>query len=458
MKFCSKPFDFLYIMPEGNVKLCAWSDYILGNILENSIEELWNGEMAERFRESIIDGSFFYCKCESCPYLSMGTLEDMDEEKRRQIYTQSPYPNELSLAYDLTCNHKCPSCRSEMYCASDEQKDILQKITDKVAPYLPKLKKLITNGSGEVFASRYIMKLLESLHPENEDFKLIIETNGGLFNQANWKRIQHLEGYYIKVNVTPNSYREGTYGYLAGGQCAQLEELKDNMQFIAELRDNEKINYLQINFVVQECNYQEVPEFIQISLERYHADEVALKPLNWWFSMTEEVYWFKDILNPLHPYHQDYLRMMKNSWLKHPKVTDWSGGKLHLPRKHPAYRNKMYFELMCKLLEGGEPREKLASYMKNRNIDRIDIYGAGRLGEQVFRLLDNTQVKVEKFIDKFAKGECCGKRINSLYGESHNEVPAIVVTPVHDFKMIKNELIREGYTGKIINFSDVVDS
>ena len=37
----------------GDVRMCGWTQYVIGNLLENSIEELWHGEKAEKFRNLI---------------------------------------------------------------------------------------------------------------------------------------------------------------------------------------------------------------------------------------------------------------------------------------------------------------------------------------------------------------------------------------------------------------------
>jgi len=49
--FCSGLFSALYILPDGQVTICEqlyWNkDFIVGNILNNSIQEVWNSEKAK---------------------------------------------------------------------------------------------------------------------------------------------------------------------------------------------------------------------------------------------------------------------------------------------------------------------------------------------------------------------------------------------------------------------------
>lgn len=60
--FCSGLFSSLYILPDGQVTMCEqlyWNkDFIIGNIMENSVQEVWNSPKAK---------SLFYIKQEDIP-------------------------------------------------------------------------------------------------------------------------------------------------------------------------------------------------------------------------------------------------------------------------------------------------------------------------------------------------------------------------------------------------------
>ena len=72
--FCSGLFSSLYILPDGNVTMCEqlyWNkDFIVGNVLSQSLEEVWNSQKANSLffirREDIPDDSL----CHSCPYFN----------------------------------------------------------------------------------------------------------------------------------------------------------------------------------------------------------------------------------------------------------------------------------------------------------------------------------------------------------------------------------------------------
>jgi radical SAM protein with 4Fe4S-binding SPASM domain len=63
---CYAPFHGVVIKPNGDVKFCPdeWiDDYIIGNIREDSFEQIWNNKSARNFRSVILwKKSFFGCK------------------------------------------------------------------------------------------------------------------------------------------------------------------------------------------------------------------------------------------------------------------------------------------------------------------------------------------------------------------------------------------------------------
>jgi radical SAM protein with 4Fe4S-binding SPASM domain len=65
-KGCRAAFRGALVKPNGEVRSCPdeWTDgYVLGNIREQSFEDVWNGEKARRFRSVLLrKGSFTGCK------------------------------------------------------------------------------------------------------------------------------------------------------------------------------------------------------------------------------------------------------------------------------------------------------------------------------------------------------------------------------------------------------------
>ncbi len=58
-QICTRPFEWFEVPPDGSVFLCcpAWLKRSIGNLLQQSIYEIWNGPVAQEIRKSIFNGS-----------------------------------------------------------------------------------------------------------------------------------------------------------------------------------------------------------------------------------------------------------------------------------------------------------------------------------------------------------------------------------------------------------------
>ena len=68
-KVCRRGLNDIWINEaDGRVRMCGWTNFFIGNLTENTIEEIWNGELANEFRKSMLDGSYMYCNHSKCPH------------------------------------------------------------------------------------------------------------------------------------------------------------------------------------------------------------------------------------------------------------------------------------------------------------------------------------------------------------------------------------------------------
>ncbi len=59
-KKCSSPWSNLEIRPNGDATFCPdFPDYIVGNIVEEPFEKIWNGEKAKKFRRLLVEKGLF---------------------------------------------------------------------------------------------------------------------------------------------------------------------------------------------------------------------------------------------------------------------------------------------------------------------------------------------------------------------------------------------------------------
>lgn len=400
-KICQRGYEMVQVCRDnGTVRPCGWVSVTdIGNLSENSMEEIMHGEKAEDFRQSLLDGSFRYCDPDSCPFLANNKLQEVE-------YQGVPdYPKEIYLAYDHTCNYNCTSCRKgdNLLFGKTQNRDF-EKIEKEIQKFINKVSTISANGLGELFATPSIMKVLADWKPECENPSVILETNGSLFNKENWKKIENLGQYYLDVIVTVMSFEDAAYKLLSGVNY-DTTKIVENLSFISELRQKGIINHFEIATVFQERNFRTLPEFARRSIEEFKADRVRLRPFFQLGADTPENEWFYDIRNEYHPYYKEFEEIMKDPIFNHPKVFHWSGHDMPAPRRHPGERNFQNYDILKRLFWDDNFTLKLSKYMEEENLQKIAVYGLGGIGKAVVSLLDAGGIQTGTLID-IHSGEC----------------------------------------------------
>lgn len=338
MKYCPRVYNYLYLdNPEGDIWLCPWmrpGQACIGNLLQSDIDTCYNSERARELRESIKDQSFRFCRGEACPHLQNNDLEEISLQEYERRERETYFPTEINMAYDFVCNQHCETCRKEVYIPPENYAQQMKTIQKKNVLCLNQASHISASGHGDPFASKYMMDVLEGVRSDSCALNILLETNGVFFDEEHWERIKHFEKYNFEVVVTTNSLEQFTYEHLSCG--GNYNKIMHNLSFISELRKHDRIKHLAHSFVIQDRNFREIPSFIERSFRDYCFDSVVLKPVYQWGTMDDDVYWYKDVLNPMHPYHEEYLEILKHPALKDPRVYNFGGETSHEARPFPG--------------------------------------------------------------------------------------------------------------------------
>lgn len=69
--YCELPFIQMLIERNGDVRACCYNEEILGNIADNSVKDIWHGDLFSKLRQSIKEGRYdFGCRQNNCPILA----------------------------------------------------------------------------------------------------------------------------------------------------------------------------------------------------------------------------------------------------------------------------------------------------------------------------------------------------------------------------------------------------
>ena len=465
MRTCRKCFEYAYVFVGGGVRICPWNGIVIGDLLKNTLKEIWHSEKADEIRKAFMRGELLGCSEQYCPDCinHSGAMEIAPEEMQRLYNGLSETPELISLAYDERCNHACPSCRHHFFAASEDYMDKLARITKNIEPYLPKVRHIATNGIGDLFVSTEIVDMLSRLQPERPDFSMFLETNGVLFKK-NWKKIEHLSKYPITVSVTPNSFDRETYRYLAGAD--DLERFEESMQFISDKKHEGKIARIRLIMVIQDSNFRQIPQFIQKGID-YDADDIVLRPIYKWFGMQEDELLYKNVLNPCHPYYKEYLEIIKNPICKDKRVFNWGFNVEQEPIPFPTLAMQRDYQRLSGLV--GERNEDscactLPEAMQKdidaqlQTTESIYLYGAGHIARALIPLL---QKQYGNLLKGCLVSTACGNQ-NELLGLPVQEVGActgpkdrtlvVTATEIPYYQKEMNQTLADMGFEKVVNF------
>ncbi len=344
---CLKPFTNFEVWRTGEVFVCcgAWVPASIGNVFEQSAEEIWNSPVAKELRRSVLDGDYKYCS-RSCMLIGNRLLmkkSDIlndDLEKYRDlwglmVYKRAPHalkdivkyiennetkmlegPRFVNLAHDFTCNLSCPSCRLEKRIADSEHEKKLDMVRDRVMlSLLPHIHELLIAGDGEPFASKHYRSILTDLNKKKfPNLYLSVLTNGVLFTEHEWKRFENIHDLLYSVSVSVDAATLETYNVLRRG--GDWKKLIQNLEFLAGLHQEGKLPYFDLNFVVQEKNFREMKEFVELG-RRLCVDKVRFVMLrNDSLTFSPEEFMNANVFAPGNPHYHELLEILEDPIFK----------------------------------------------------------------------------------------------------------------------------------------------
>ena len=337
--FCSKPFSWFEVSRgpggEGDTYVCcpAWLSKPIGNLLHDSVENVWNSKAAADIRRSILDGSFEYCSQTLCPYLQTQNgpvrpaAEVTDPRMRRAIDENLqvlPWgPLEINASHDRSCNLSCPSCRTKVIMEHDRRDDILSVQKKLKEGALKDAKLLYVTGSGDPFGSPFLREFLQTLDrsqmPALETIHL--QTNGLLWTKRMWQTIpENIQALVRETQISIDAASPGTYAINRRG--GDFNRLLENLDFIASELRPRPLQRFGISMVVQANNFHEMADFVRMG-KRFGVDYASFHAIVNWGTYSKDEYRARAIQLPEHPGHRDFLAGLNDPIFDDP-IVGWA--------------------------------------------------------------------------------------------------------------------------------------
>ena len=316
---CVVPFIYMEIHSKHVYGCCpSWMPQPYGTT--DKLDEVWNGEIATKTRESVLDGSYSYCDKNKCPHLSqLINLNYPTENFIQKSNFKDKYngPNRLNLCFDRSCNLSCPSCRNEFIIAKDEEIESIDNIMNSISKTFKNTASMIyISGSSEPFASKTFKKFLKNVNLElfPNIHNIHIHTNGLLLDEKMWNQIENSHKYIKTIEVSIDAATKETYEKIRRG--GNWEKLIENLKFISSIPT---IGGKWYSFVVQDTNYKEMKMFYDLISDLPHSNRnynIYFGKIANWGTYTDEEYLVKQIWNEKHENFQDFLKELAKVAIK----------------------------------------------------------------------------------------------------------------------------------------------
>jgi hypothetical protein len=314
---CTAPFSYTEVYDDRQFLCCpSWLPIDVND--NQGIVSSFNSSKAQEVRESILDGSFKYCNEIECPYLARLKSNKIPSnfipktDENVHYYKNLKHPSVVNFCFDRSCNFQCPSCRNELinYVGQDRKSvDLkLKEVEEEISPYV---KRLYLSGTADPFFSSSFRKFLLNL--DKKKFTKLqtihLHTNASLWTEKLWNKLSNIHKFVNSCEISIDAATKDTYENKTriGGNW---EILHQNLKFITLIPT---IKYYTFSFVVQDNNYKEMYDFY-FMIENYmklRDDkvkwEVKTNIITNWGTYSEEEFELKDVSNPNHLEHQDFL-------------------------------------------------------------------------------------------------------------------------------------------------------
>jgi len=295
----------------------------------------WNGPQALGLRESILDGSYKFCRREICKtdYYPIHELHALTQdhgefvlternlEAIREIEPRMPDgPTALTVLSDPRCNLACASCRPGKITSTSAEIEARIEMGERVIQaHKNNLFRLRIAGDGEPLFSPYMRKLIASINAQDFPRLKILElhSNGLLLDAKNLENLLPGSSFINRLSISIDAGSEGTYQKVRGGDWKRLIE---NLQWAGKERKNGRFQSLALLFVYRKENFRNMPDFVALA-KKVHADEVHFSPLLRWERMAIENYAGEAVHLPGNDHYQEFMRLKS-------KVTSETGVKV----------------------------------------------------------------------------------------------------------------------------------
>jgi len=243
----------------------------LGDLNEHSFKEVFFGEKAQSFRDTLAKGKLPISTCAHC-----GDLRRIKKSKLHEIKPRLPYRGML-LENTVRCNIDCIGCDRIQAAGLRKTKlmelDKLEKMADLVKEL--GLQQLFYLNLGEPFLSPNIGKEMPMLREKNPDCRIVISSNAIILNtDAKREAAMYSSHIYFSIHGIDDAMLKK---YEKGGNFAKAYE---NLKAIVAYRDARGLKRPILEWKYLLFNWNDKRWMIERAIEM--AKEAKVDAISFW--------------------------------------------------------------------------------------------------------------------------------------------------------------------------------
>ncbi len=280
-RYCAYPWQAMTFLSDGTA-VCACIDAArtnpLGNIRDQSVEQIWNGDAYAGLRGAILNDIDDVPICRGCP--NRIAQPPADTESLRGL----PRPRALYIESVAACNLKCPGCDREAIEGNRDGRLVLDwdsycKIIDGLSPTLEYME---FHLGGENFMHKQWGRMLRYAKEHNPGVFILTSTNGHYFRTE--KERQELldcgiDGVIFSIDgATPTSYAK----YRVGGD---FDHVIESLRAILRMRRAQGRTRPLTAWRYILFKWNDSPE--EMDLARRMAKEIGVDYLAWHLNIAD---------------------------------------------------------------------------------------------------------------------------------------------------------------------------
>ena len=278
---CKHPWAHFEVNnPNGNVTMCCNNNTVLGNVNDQSIADIWNGDGFTRMRKRMIEeGAHAFCP-HTCPVLQGGKkYENLDwhdeldpegpirenaelneREYAENRTTLESKPRWVRFTYSYACNLDC------YHCYQREDATLREKLPASFMDQLPEYvetAQIVYPFGGEPFFFSPVIDFLEN-HNSNTETRFFLIANATLLTDRVFATLERLPIATIAASL--DAATALSFDLLrVRGRNASWDKVMANLERLSDLKRRKDFDFT-VSMTLNSVNALEIEQFVDLAL------------------------------------------------------------------------------------------------------------------------------------------------------------------------------------------------